>query len=571
MIVKNEAHNLEDCLKPIKYALDEIIIVDTGSTDETKVVAKRLGAKVYDFPWCDDFSAARNESIRHATGDYILWLDADDRIDLDNLKKLLNLKKQLPRRKDQAYYFIISTKESEGEKVFLQLRMFPNIKGVFFEGKIHEQISKSISRSGIKFTKVDITIQHVGYEDSALAKQKAERNLKIIEAQLKAEPNSLILYYHAARTLASLNRKFEAIEYMKRIVEDERVKNNDREFYLISGILLGKYYEEVHHYQNALSTFENLKKDFEGVGLLHFSLGMVYFLTGDYKNAKNELEKSIRSPLEINLFPLNLKQIQFYQYYILGQCYLRTGEMDHARNMFLKSIGLNKEQYKGLEALGLISLKNQNYKEAIDYFQRTIEAGGGSDKVYNNLGLAYKKISRFQDAESAFIKAIEMNPDRLEALTNLGHLYYERKLYEKAIRYFKKALDLDKELIDVRIILSDMYFRLYDVDNLVEQCDALLKILGLPRNIIIESLEDLSFLYLKIAKALYEKGVKGLSLMAYYVSLLINPTRETFETLIAIGKLSRENERCFQLLKEVVNFHRVHGSKIGFLEELLPC
>jgi len=568
MIVKNEAHNLRDCIEPLKPVLDEIIVVDTGSIDGTKDLAKSLGAKVFDYTWCDDFSAARNESIRHATGDYILWLDGDDRMDLENINKLLKLKKQFSARKDQAYYLIIKSKEPEGERLFLQLRIFPNIKGAFFEGKIHEQIYESLIRLGVKFIKADISINHSGYEDSDLSMQKAERNLKIIEQVLKDEPNNLIIHYHAGRTLASLNRKFEAIEHMKRIVQDERAKNGDREFLLTSGILLGKYYEEVYLYQNSIDIFENLKKDFAGIGLLHFCLGMVYFLTEDYRKAKEELEKSISLPMEISLFPLNIKQIKYYQYYTLGQCYWKLGEIGLAREMLLKSLDLHKDQWRSLEVLGLMSLKDHKYEESIDYFQRAIEEGGASDKIYSNLGLAYKKIGRLWEAEAAFAKSIEMNPNRLEALINLGHLYYEKKAYEKAIECFQKALNLDSDLIDVRIVLSDIYFRQYDVDNLIAQCDALLKNLGLPRNIVIEALDDLGSLYLKIGEVLYKKGLMAISLIAYHVSFLINPTKHAFETILAIGRQTGEEEKSFQILKEVENFYKGHGKNIRFLKEI---
>ena len=77
MIVKNEADNLDRCLRSLKGAVDDIIVVDTGSTDETVSIAKRHHAQVLTFTWCDDFAAARNESIRHATSDWVLWLDAD--------------------------------------------------------------------------------------------------------------------------------------------------------------------------------------------------------------------------------------------------------------------------------------------------------------------------------------------------------------------------------------------------------------------------------------------------------------------------------------------------------------
>src|SRR6266508_4617767 len=78
MIAKDEARFIEDCLRAVEGAVDEIVLVDTGSTDGTVDLARPFGVSIYEFPWCDDFAAARNESIRHATGDWILWLDADE-------------------------------------------------------------------------------------------------------------------------------------------------------------------------------------------------------------------------------------------------------------------------------------------------------------------------------------------------------------------------------------------------------------------------------------------------------------------------------------------------------------
>ena len=88
LIVKNEEHNLPACLGSAADLVDEVVVVDTGSTDGTKEVARKSGAKVHDFPWIDDFSAARNETLKHATGDWIFWMDADDRLDEDNRARL---------------------------------------------------------------------------------------------------------------------------------------------------------------------------------------------------------------------------------------------------------------------------------------------------------------------------------------------------------------------------------------------------------------------------------------------------------------------------------------------------
>src|SRR5438094_930042 len=97
MIVKNEEANLPDCLASASGLFDEIIIVDTGSSDRTKAVAAQFRAKVFDFPWIDDFAAARNEALRHATGDWVFWLDADDRIAGSEKPKLRALFASLPK------------------------------------------------------------------------------------------------------------------------------------------------------------------------------------------------------------------------------------------------------------------------------------------------------------------------------------------------------------------------------------------------------------------------------------------------------------------------------------------
>lgn len=95
MIVKNEEHTLERCLSSIADAVDEIVIADTGSTDRTKEIAESYGARVADFPWIDDFAAARNFAFALAREDYILWLDADDLLKPDDLERFRLLKESL--------------------------------------------------------------------------------------------------------------------------------------------------------------------------------------------------------------------------------------------------------------------------------------------------------------------------------------------------------------------------------------------------------------------------------------------------------------------------------------------
>ena len=119
------------------------------------------------------------------------------------------------------------------------------------------------------------------------------------------------------------------------------------------------------------------------------------------------------------------------------------------------------DHHKSFQALGFLSLKDQQFEEAVGYYKRAIQEGGATDSTYANLGLAYRKLGFWKEAENALLKAWEINPQRVEALTNLGHLYHKKE-FQKAMYYFTKALEIDPNLTDVRLALSDIYFRLVD-------------------------------------------------------------------------------------------------------------
>ena len=118
MIVKNEEKTIGRCLAGVAEACDEIIIVDTGSTDKTKEIAGKYTDKIYDFAWNDDFSAARNFSFSKATGDFILWLDADDVLTFEELEKFIDFKKTLSEKDDVVLMRYECAFDEDGNAVF---------------------------------------------------------------------------------------------------------------------------------------------------------------------------------------------------------------------------------------------------------------------------------------------------------------------------------------------------------------------------------------------------------------------------------------------------------------------
>jgi tetratricopeptide (TPR) repeat protein len=178
MIVKNEAAILGRCLKSIASAADEIVVVDTGSTDDTIAIARSFGAKVIEDPWRNDFAFSRNVSLQHATSSWILWLDADDIVPQSSCEKIKALKSGVP---DKVYGFTIrNQRPGDTGTEFVQARMFPNDPGIRFERKIHEQMMPNALRMGLKLQKVDVVIEHHGYAAPEVLKVKASRNLKLL-------------------------------------------------------------------------------------------------------------------------------------------------------------------------------------------------------------------------------------------------------------------------------------------------------------------------------------------------------------------------------------------------------
>ncbi|MCL4370453.1 MAG: glycosyltransferase [Chloroflexi bacterium] len=194
MIVKNEEANLRPCLESMGDLPSEIIIVDTGSTDNTVAAARELGAKVHFYEWTADFSAARNESLKHATGDWVLWADADDRLDP---KAVAQLKWALQSGIADSYSCDVCSQRNEGgEDVTEHLRMFRNGLGIRFEGAVHESPVPDIVRLGLKMARTGIRIEHVGYHSAQATHEKGKRNLAIVERQLAERPDDVDLLFY---------------------------------------------------------------------------------------------------------------------------------------------------------------------------------------------------------------------------------------------------------------------------------------------------------------------------------------------------------------------------------------
>ena len=221
MIVRDEEAFLEDCLASTRGVVQEIVVVDTGSRDATKRIAAKAGARVFDFPWEDDFAAARNESLRHATGDWILVLDADERL-ASGMEGPLRaavtgrtfdcglLRLHDAATLDAEEREVLSGRARYGE-VQLLPRLLRRADDLSYAGAIHEDLMPWVLRGGRTLQSVDVDIVHFGSVQQVIVRKgKRERNLRLLRAELVRRPDDVAAWGYLAHELLRMGANDEA-------------------------------------------------------------------------------------------------------------------------------------------------------------------------------------------------------------------------------------------------------------------------------------------------------------------------------------------------------------------------
>jgi tetratricopeptide (TPR) repeat protein len=204
MIVRDEEAVLATALESARHLVDEIIVCDTGSTDGTMALARSFGAQVVEFPWCDDFSAARNAALKAAGGQWILILDADEElapIDRDELQRLLD------DPLVAGYQLTLTNPEGPGYRDFPIVRLFRNDPAVRYRFPVHEQIVPSLNTwaagRGLSVAASPLVIRHSGYQEDKRA-AKRPRNRRLLEKAVADHPDEPYLHFQLGGESVSL-------------------------------------------------------------------------------------------------------------------------------------------------------------------------------------------------------------------------------------------------------------------------------------------------------------------------------------------------------------------------------
>ncbi len=315
MIVKNEEKFLERCLKSVAQWVDEIIIVDTGSTDRTKEIALSFTDKVYDFKWVNDFAAARNEALKHATEDWILILDADEYMEEQEIHGLRSFLIEQQPTPGVVYGVTVRNFMNSANQAGMSetpiLRVFPNRMGFEYHRPIHEQIRNT---KGLTFEvhTLPFRILHSGYLNEIVeAKNKQERNMAIFNQMISQ--NELSDYDHSmlGQQLAMAGQHEQALHHLE--IAFSSGKTNFP-WFLNNIWAMIDIYLQTHQYIKAWDLInDHHMTDYTDYPDIRCARGMILLSLGLREQAKQELltahsEAELRatSQKDLSLFSPNL-------------------------------------------------------------------------------------------------------------------------------------------------------------------------------------------------------------------------------------------------------------------------
>ncbi len=371
MIVKNEEKYIKMCLENAMKLADEAIVVDTGSTDRTKVIIEEFDSniKIIDSKWEDDFSKARNISIEHATGDWLLIIDADEKLLCDPKK----VREKLENADSDGYKIPLYNISSASTVIYsaVYCKLFRNNKGYKYKGSIHENINvPNMEKDNYIIEEKICKVIHYGYLYSVVKERgKSDRNLKILKKQLKENQNDPYIYYNIGACYEAAGDNEKALEYYFECNKVASKKSLTRiTLYEIDMskriaeclVKLGKYSECIEMIDNLLSDTA-----YEGFVDLEYIQGFCYYLEKDYKTAILCFEKCIEMG-ETKKFISVLGMGSFKAKFVMAKCYIELKDEENAINSFMESVfDKNNFLHEGTKDFA-VYLKTNNRIEILD-------------------------------------------------------------------------------------------------------------------------------------------------------------------------------------------------------------
>ncbi|MBD2387297.1 glycosyltransferase [Cylindrospermum sp. FACHB-282] len=379
MIVKNEEAALPKCLSSVRNVVDEIVVLDTGSSDRTSEVAKGYGAKVYDFQWCNDFSAARNEALKYVTGDWILVLDADEMLKPEIVPALQEA------ISSEEYLLINLVRQEVGAEqspYSMVSRLFRHHPDIRFERPYHALVDDSVAailRQELHWQVgylPGVAILHSGYQKKAIAQFN-----KFAKAQATME------------------------EFLATHPHDPYVCSKLGALYVESG----KIAQGMDLLTRGIAVAE---ENYEILYELHYHLGIAYSHLQNSPEAIFQYQAAIKLPI----YPM----LKLGAYNNLGNLLKASGDFNGAKTAYETALKIDPNFIAGHYNLGMIFKALGLFTDAIASYQKAIRLNPNYAEAYQNLGVVQLKVGNIKASLTAFGNAIAIhkqhNPKEAERL-----------------------------------------------------------------------------------------------------------------------------------------------------------
>lgn len=457
MIARNEAENLPRALESIRRIADEIVVVDTGSSDDTAAVAESLGARVVSSEWQDDFSQARNVSLANAEGEWVLCLDADEYVPPEAEAKILAA---ISNEADAYFVRIESDMDSTAGRVFVNFvpRLFRNFEGVRFQGRVHEQVSPSLEKLGARIEISDIVLKHSGYVMSDTEEiDKAKRNARLLLEDLASNPGDALVLFHLGEAYSMLRQFEDAVSAYENALRMDRLPPEVASVvYQNLGaalIKLGRYDDAMSHLKRALRINPRLLT-------VHLVLASALFGIKRFDRAEAEIltyitkSQQSRKAVELKLgrepdIPCALV--------LLAKCRLASGDCDKAREVLEDALRRDPGLRDAYPLLARIAFEQAKFGTAVGYYEEALKLYPAEEMLYFELSRAYLAGGSVDKAAETIERALAGGLESAGLLKCLGVLKIKQRDFPGAVSVYEKALDIDPGDAEVKRKLAGIY------------------------------------------------------------------------------------------------------------------
>jgi glycosyltransferase involved in cell wall biosynthesis len=419
MIVKNEEERLTNCLSSAAAYVDEIVVVDTGSTDRTVEIAKSFGARIHYFEWVHDFAAARNESLRHASGDWVLQLDADERLNLLESPRALREAAAVPGV--DAYVVLIRCHHGEdGNSTYSinhNFRFFRRLPGIQYEREVHESVELFLKRAGAVIAKASFLIEHEGYNvDGLELRRKLERNLDILQRYIEREPNDPYVLYYLGNTYKALGKREQSLNALEQGLRQKSATDSLKAMILNAMNLT--YLTEKDYDQTIEKAKQSLNIQPQQNTARYF-LGAAYYNQEEYGQALPHLF----SCYQYWRLPAEKKTTTITQEYTMSEpellkaiaiCFANNNDLPQTVAFSRRFLELNKEDAQIHQILGLAFINMHNYGMALSHLEQSLRLGLEYSKIGLALAISYFRIGKIERCVEHFSKIEESDAVTVE-------------------------------------------------------------------------------------------------------------------------------------------------------------